>query len=498
MEYWSLLIVMLGLTGYLFYCLLKGSANQITRTPVWLLWLVLMTPPVLWVTWMLLLSQDKSIPWSLWVGPFIICPLLYWWLIQRGRPKSELKDENSNLPKEDSSNSIAKEEQPKLHPITKSEETTLRNCFPWGIYYVQSIDYHPQAIICRGKLRTIPEKAYNTIKENVEQAFGDRFLVLFQESFRGQPFFALVPNVWAKNRDLSSSEVVARPGLAFWLMSLALLTTTIQGAIDIEKIPLEQIQSDPAMLIRGLSYSLALIGILGVHELSHYLTAIRYQIRATLPYFIPVPFFLGTFGAFIQMRSPVPNRRALFDVAIAGPIGGFILAVPILIWGLSMSAAVPIQKDSDLLNFDALDPRFSLLLSLFSKLALGSKLLPNMAIDLHPAAVAGYIGLVVTALNLIPVGQLDGGHIVHAMFGQRNATLIGQIARLLIIGLAIVQKDFLIWALILLLMPVADRPALNDVTELDNWRDLCGLLSLVLLVSILLPLPGALAQWLSL
>jgi membrane-associated protease RseP (regulator of RpoE activity) len=105
--------------------------------------------------------------------------------------------------------------------------------------------------------------------------------------------------------------------------------------------------------------------------------------------------------------------------------------------------------------------------------------------------VAGYIGLVVTALNLMPVGQLDGGHIVHAMFGQRTGATIGRITRLLVLVLTLKEPDFLVWAIILLFMPVADEPALNDVSELDNWRDLWGFLALVILVSIVLPPPGS-------
>ena len=145
-------------------------------------------------------------------------------------------------------------------------------------------------------------------------------------------------------------------------------------------------------------------------------------------------------------------------------------------------------------NFNALDPRFSLLLSGLSKLALGNQLAPGVAIDLHPAAVAGYIGLIFTALNLMPVGQLDGGHIVHAMFGQTKAAIIGQVTRLLMFVLAIAQPAYLLWAVILLLMPIADQPALNDVSELDNLRDFLGLLSLAVLIVILLPVPGTIAQ----
>ena len=416
-------------------------------------------------------------------------------LLQSRRPIAKAQETASQREKSSRSESLnGQENSSKIRPITTSEESALRNCFPWGVYYLQQIDYYPQAILCRGKLRSVPDEAYQTIKKNVEQLFGDRFLVLFQESFQGQPFFALVPNPSAKSQKRSPTEALTKPGLALSLLLITLLTTTAIGA-EISGIKVDQLQADPQLLLRGLPYSLGIISILGIHELSHYFTAVYYKIRTTLPYFIPIPFFLGTFGAFIQIREPFPNRKALFDVAIAGPVGGLLVTLPLLLWGLSLSEVVAISPKSSLLNFEALDPRFSFLFAVLGKLALGDRLVPGMAIDLHPLAVAGYIGLIVTALNLMPVGQLDGGHIVHAMFGQRAAVIIGQVTRLLMFLLAMVRPDFLLWAILLLFMPIVDQPALNDVTELDNWRDISGLLSLVLLLGILLPLPGAIAQW---
>lgn len=387
-------------------------------------------------------------------------------------------------------------EVPKLRPITKKEESELKHCFPWGVFYLQNIDYRPQAILCRGKLRTNPETAYKTIQENVEEKFSDRFLVIFQEGLRGNPFFALVPNPYAKSHP-SSSEKLTRPLVALALFLVTLLTTTLVG-VGLAGISAEAVQSDPSLLLQGFAYSLPLITILGIHETGHYWMTQRYNIRATLPYFIPVPFFLGTFGAYIQMRSPVPHRKALFDVSIAGPLAGLVATIPFLIWGLSQSEVIPLSEDSTLLNFASLNPRSSFLLSVLGKLTLGSDLAPGMAINLHPVAIAGFIGLIVTALNLTPVGQLDGGHIVHAIFGQKTGAAIGQIARLLILVLAIAEPGFLLWAILLIFMPTIDEPALNDVSELDNKRDFIGMLCLALLVLILLPIPATFVQWLNL
>lgn len=479
MELW-LLLILLGLVTYF---IVKRRVTSITRTPVWLLWLVMMTPALIWSGWALVYGENTPMPPVLMFGPFVVCPLVYWLLIQWGRRESipPQKQETESVPQAPAAGveqSISPVEESSVpRPISKQEETDLRNCFPWGVYYLQNVEYRPQAVLCRGKLRTNPEAAYKTVRNNIEAEFGDRFFVIFQESLNGKPFFALVPNPQAQPQAGRDSEPLTRPALALGLFVLTIFTTTLMGVQLAANQPLRADQLyrlfvEPTLLLQGLPYAIALMTILSVHELGHYLTAIAYKMRTTLPYFIPVPFFLGTFGAFIQMRSPVPNRKALFDVGIAGPLAGFVVMLPLLIWGLAQSSVVPLSDTSSLLNFESLDPRFSLLLTLLSKGALGSQLTPEMAIKLHPVAIAGYVGLVVTALNLMPVGQLDGGHIVHAMFGQRTGAVIGQITRLLTLILALREPDLLLWAIILLFMPVVDEPALNDVSELDNWRDL--------------------------
>ncbi|RMF24814.1 MAG: site-2 protease family protein, partial [Cyanobacteria bacterium J083] len=279
---------------------------------------------------------------------------------------------------------------------------------------------------------------------------------------------------------------------------LTFLSTTLVGA-EISGVTAEELTNNPQLFWQGLPYSLGLIAILAAHEFAHFFFIRKYKIDSTLPYFIPFPFFLGTFGAFIQKRSPVPHRQALFDIAIAGPIAGLLVTLPLLIAGLSLSDTVAIttENGNNILNFQALDPRFSFFLALISKLSLGQALEPNMAINLHPLAVAGYLGVIITALNLMPVGQLDGGHIAHAMFGQGKAVIIGQVTRFLAIALALVQPYLWVWVIFLWLIPLVDQPTLNDVTDLSDWRDFCGLLCFALLIIILLPLPHTVAQWLN-
>jgi membrane-associated protease RseP (regulator of RpoE activity) len=454
-----------------------------------------MTPALILTGWTLIHGSKQSPPPGLIIWPLIMCLFLYWILFLSGHQVPEDRRIQSQTTASPSANSPAPEPLP-VRPIEAGEETHLRNCFPWSVYYIQNIEYKPQAIICRGQLRTTTNQAYQRIKKNIDDQFGDRFLLIFQEGMDGKPFFVLVPNTkTGKQNTKSSIENFHQAATAFVLLLLTLITTTLMGS-QIAGVELTQLQSNFMLIFNGLPYALGLITILGIHELGHYFTARFHKINSTLPYFIPVPFFLGTFGAFIQMRSPIPNRKALFDVSIAGPIAGFLATLPLLIWGLANSEVVTISEKTGLLNPNALNPKYSMLLALLSKLALGSELTAKSALDLHPVAVAGFLGLIVTALNLMPVGQLDGGHIVHAMFGQRTAVVIGQISRLLLLTLSLIRQEFLLWAIILLFIPLIDEPALNDVTELDNKRDVLGLIAIALLLLIVLPLPEFLARML--
>jgi len=491
MNLWLILILLSLIT----YFVVQHNIRNITKTPVWLCWLVMMVPAFIWTAWTYFLGEEKPIPLIMLLVPLLVCPLLYGWLIQIGKPQPDKSGESPEKPQ------IVEEKELKpknVRPINNQEEQALRDCFPWNVYYLQKIDYRPQAILCRGKLKTIPEQAYKKIEKNIAQVFGDRFFVIFQESIQGKPFFALVPNPHAKAKKPAKIEAkdISNPGFAILLMVITVITTTLAG-VEISGISPEQLQDQPNLIGQGITYSIALMTILASHELGHYLAALYYKISCTLPYFVPFPptIFAGTLGAYTQKKSPVPHRKALFDLAISGVVTGLVVTIPILLWGLAHSEIVPITT-ANIFDFEALNPRFSLLLALLAKIALGSQITTGMAINLHPVAVAGYLGLLITAIHLMPVGQLDGGHIVHAVFGQRTAIAIGQIARILAILFALINSSFWIWTIILWFMPLLDQPALNDVTELDNWRDFLGLTALTLLLLILLPLPITVANWL--
>ena len=311
MTSWLLIIL-----GIFTYYTLRRNVAKVTKTPALLLWLVLMAPPIIWTGWTI--KYDTQIPSTLVFGSLAVSFVLYWVLFDWGRISVKDREQKQSPAPSDISQSAIQQpvESVPVRPIEPGEESQLRSCFPWSLYYIHNIEYRPQAVICRGQLRTSGDKAYQQIKENIEAQFGDRFILIFQKGLNDKPIFLLVPNHQQKKADAGKKEKLTKPGLALLLLGATLLTTTFMGAI-LAGVEAEELSSDPVLVFQGLPYALSLITILGIHEMGHYLTAKFYKIRTTLPYFIPIPFFLGTFGAFIRMRSPVPNRKALFDVSIA-------------------------------------------------------------------------------------------------------------------------------------------------------------------------------------
>ena len=282
-----------------------------------------------------------------------------------------------------------------------------------------------------------------------------------------------------------------RPNWALhWLLFLATIaTTTWAGALHAGVDLLQH----PNRFTVGLPYSLGLLLILGSHELGHYFTAKAHGIRVTPPFFIPVPFALGTFGAFIRIKSLTPDRRALFDVAVAGPLAGLVFAIPALLIGLRYSHVLPGHPPAGL-GFGGVSIGSSFLLALLAKLSLGASALDGNHLLLHPLAFAGWLGLIVTALNLLPIGQLDGGHISHALFGSRAARGISLAALVALFLLALlVWPGLLFWALIVFFIAgTRDAPAENDLSPVDRPRQALGYLTFLLLLLIIVPVPQSL------
>lgn len=236
--------------------------------------------------------------------------------------------------------------------------------------------------------------------------------------------------------------------------------------------------------IGALWYSSGLVLILLTHEMGHYLMARKHGVPATLPYFIPFPYSVfGTLGAVIKMEGRIPDRRALFDVGVAGPLAGLVMVVPAILVGLRFSHIVEISS----LGEGTISLGDSLLFSLLSHISVGP--LPSgQDVVLHPLAFAGWVGLLVTALNLLPVGQLDGGHITYALFWKRSKLLS---TIFYVVFLFICLFYYVGWLLLVILLVIIRRhpPTMNDSIPLDRKRKIIGILTLILFVLAFTPVP---------
>ena len=326
--------------------------------------------------------------------------------------------------------------------------------------------------------------------DDLQREFEGQSVPLIQEDDEFANSIILMPQVVEQD----VLEKPTRPWVHWLLFGLTFLTTTWAGAMHQGVNLLQQ----PGSFAVGLPYSIGLLLILGLHELGHYFMAKRHKINVTPPFFIPVPFALGTFGAFIQMKSPTEDRRSLFDVAVAGPLAGLVIAIPALLIGLQNSQVLLPGTEGTEVGHSMMHGTSvgsSMLFALLSKLVLGDELQHGYMLQLSPLAFAGWLGLLVTALNLLPIGQLDGGHMARAMFGRRIGETISSVAMWSLFLLAIfVWPGLMLWAIIVYFIAGRGTPPLNDITPISTGRRWIGYGTFLILAMILIPLPHAFWQ----
>ncbi|MCL5742556.1 MAG: site-2 protease family protein [Acidobacteria bacterium] len=235
------------------------------------------------------------------------------------------------------------------------------------------------------------------------------------------------------------------------------------------------IWTNPVALLPGLPFSLCVMGILLAHELGHYLACVYYRVDASLPYFIPAPTFIGTFGAFIRIRTPIFSKQVLFDVGIAGPLAGFLALLPVLSIGLAYSKIIPGIANTGDIVFGT-----PLIMRLLERVILPG--VPASDIYLHPVARAAWVGIFSTALNLLPIGQLDGGHILYSFAGERHKLMSKILTGALVPFGVFFWQGWLVWALLLLIFGMR-HPSVYDPRPIGADRIKLG--SLALLVFLL-------------
>jgi len=326
-----------------------------------------------------------------------------------------------------------------------------------------------EAVLFSGRLLWDAETAFSLLHERLKA----KGLLPFLQRRRGQDSVLIVRAPKERGRP--------RPIINLVLFLATILTTLYAGAVNEGFNPLENLGT----LKFGIPFASALLLILGTHELSHYFMAHRHGLRVSLPYFIPVPIGLGTFGAFIRMESVAKDRKGFFDVGLAGPLAGLAMAIPILIFGLSLSQVKPIVHGPGYIQ------EGNSLLYLVLKYLVHGRILPSRGVDvfLHPVAFAGWIGLMITGVNLLPAGQLDGGHVAYALLGGAYKW-VAQLILLLLMGLGLFfWSGWLLWALLILLTGPSHPRPLNDITGVGGKRKAIGILALILLFTIFTPMP---------
>jgi len=293
-------------------------------------------------------------------------------------------------------------------------------------------------------------------------------------------------------RDLSTDDETEDRNVSEYLLPIGLFIVTIfttlwagayQTYTGTTRGPLDFLLDSPEALWRGIPFAATLLTILVTHEFGHYLWSRFHRVPASLPLFIPgPPHFIGTFGAIIRMRAPIMNRRALFDIGVAGPLAGFAVALVALVIGLNLSTVV------DRTSTYGLQLGEPLLLQFVSWIIIGS-LPPQADVLLHPIAFAAWFGLFVTSLNLIPIGQLDEGHVAYALWGPRQRTMAFAIVPVLIVLGFVGWPGWFVWAFMSGLWGLGHPPVRNPELPLGTGRILVGWFAFVVFVVTFAPIP---------
>jgi membrane-associated protease RseP (regulator of RpoE activity) len=330
-----------------------------------------------------------------------------------------------------------------------------------------------------GTLHREPKAAYDYL----EQHFGAVGYTALLRQEGDKEVLVAMPGKLAASR--------SRLWLAILLFVLTVISTIVMGG-------LEQVGNQVTINMgTGIAFSASILSILLAHELGHYITARKLGVAASYPFFIPMPLSpIGTMGAFIAMKSPPPDRRALLAIAIAGPIAGLVVAIPVLFIGLYLSNLEPLPPPPYFIEGNSL-------LYVAMKVAVFGKFLPQASANgggvidvmLHPVAFAGWVGLLVTGLNLIPAGQLDGGHILYALLGPQIAQKVTwTIVGFLLIAGFLWWYGWFIWAVLIFLLGRHRATLLNELVPLTRWQQMLAVFGLVLFVLVFTPTPITVVQ----
>ena len=377
----------------------------------------------------------------------------------------------------DKDSSVATEQQLAPTPIPEADLSLIRGIFGIDTFFATETIPYQEGVVFKGNLRGEPEAVHNRLTKTLQERLDDKYRLFLVENTDGKPVMIVLPSRTDPQRTQLGQKAFA----------VILLIATIATSLEVGGILQNfDLLSNPERFVEALPIALGLFVVLIAHEIGHWLLARRHQVRLSWPFFLPAV-QVGSFGAITRFESLVPNRNALFDIALAGPAFGGITSLLLLVVGLLLS------HPGSLFQLPNQFFQGSILVGSLARVVLGSAL-HSPVVNIHPLVIIGWLGLVITALNLMPAGQLDGGRIVQAIYGRKTAgrTTFATIVLLAIVSLG--NPLAMYWAiLILFLQRDLERPSLNEITEPDDARAALCLLALFLMIATLLPLTPALA-----
>jgi len=395
---------------------------------------------------------------------------------QESSPSAE---ETSPLPASTTESKVASAED--MPRIAETDLKAIQSIFSIDTFFATETIAHQEGAIFRGNLRGEADSVYAKLSAKLQEVVGERYRLFLVENPDGKPVVITLPS--------SSDPKTATNGQK--LLSIGLLAATIATTLSTAGLFFGfDFFSNLGRVQELIPLSLGIWAILGAHELGHKLVADRYQVRLGPPFFIPA-IQIGSFGAVTRFESLLPTRSVLFDISLAGPALGGLASFIFLLGGLVLS-----KGSGDLVQFPSQFFQGSMLVGTLAKIVLGNQL-SETVIGIHPLTIIGWLGLVITALNLMPAGQLDGGRIVQAIYGRKTARRTTIATLVLLAILSIVNPGnplILYWAIVILfLQRDLERPSKNELSEPDDARAALALLALFLTIVTLLPLSPGLA-----
>ncbi|MBD2021483.1 site-2 protease family protein [Leptolyngbya sp. FACHB-36] len=368
-------------------------------------------------------------------------------------------------------------DEPEVVPIPAEDLRQIQGIFGVDTFFATETIPYQEGVIFRGNLRGEVEPTFTRLSESLKERLDDRYRLFMVENQDGKPVVIVLPS----SRDPQPATLPQK------VFAVVLMVATVAASLESAGLMLGfDVFVSLERVTEALPLATGILAILTAHEIGHWVLARRYKVRLSLPFFIPT-WQIGSFGALTRFESLVPNRNVLFDIAFAGPAAGGVVSLGMLVIGLLLS------HPGSLFQVPSEFFQGSILVGTLARVALGGALQQSI-VEVHPLVVIGWLGLVITALNLLPAGQLDGGRIVQAIYGRKTAgrTTIGT---LIVLGLASLLNPLaLYWAIVVLfLQRDLERPSLNELTEPDDARAALGLLALFLMVATLLPLTPSLA-----